>query len=329
MVKWQQGSWVQRLAARWSSGSHQTDRQRWSRAGADVSLAFLVIIVTAVLVLMFKPASESSVPQQSGSPDLAQPPAPVKGTVLRDNALLAASSPPKAEVDAPLDVVAYVDNRRRNRDVIPDSEGWVEKIVNAKPGRRVKRGDILLEIYSPGLVQLQMDYLDSQQRKDALALIDARNRLRAHGQSEEAIRALAVEHQADGVVRVLAPCDGVVADVYVPEGIFVPHGIAAVNVVDLSSLWMSASIPAEKNTGLVPGARVEARTPQLGDTVLRGEIAAVEPLIDGADTVTVQVRFDDNRSMLAERQYADLRIFPAESQALQLPTEVKVAWPDE
>ncbi|MBI3772074.1 MAG: efflux RND transporter periplasmic adaptor subunit [Gammaproteobacteria bacterium] len=350
----EQGSWMQRVTARWSSGASESGQRRWVRVGADVGLALFVIGVIAVLTV---PASPSvTAPVQVQSPVL-EPPAPAVETALEHarqhmqpgyrcpihpevvsetpgrclicgEALVPAVSTMKPSELHPVDVVAYVDNSHRNRDVIPESEGWVERIVKAKVGQRVKQGDVLLEIYSPGLVQLQMDYLDGQRRKDALALIDARNRLRAHGQTDESIRALALGKKADGVIRVRAPGDGMITEVYAPEGIFVPQGIAVVDMVDVSSLWMSAKVPLSKIMGLAPGVKVEARSPLLGNEVLLGQTVAVDRLAAGDDALTVQVRFDNSSQKLAERHYADLRIFPAQPVSEPLLPMVNADWLD-
>lgn len=346
MMEKQQGSWLQRMRVRWSSRDHESGYRRWIRAGADVGLALIVIGVIAVLVV---PASPSVTPSVQLQPQiLEQPPAPVVETALEHarqhmqpgyrcplhpevmsetpgqcpicgEALVSAVAAMTASELRPVDVVAYVDNSHRNRGVIPESEGWVERIVNAKVGQRVKQGDVLLEMYAPELVQLQKDYLDGQRRKDALALIDARNRLRAHGQSDEAIRILALGKKADGVIRVRAPSDGVIAEVYTPEGIFVPQGIAVVDMVDVSSLWMSTKVPFSKIMGLEPGIKVEARSPLLGNEILHGQTVTVERLAAGDDTVEVLVRFDNSGQKLAERQYADLRILPAQAVNEVLP----------
>lgn len=332
----QQKSWARRVASRWSSGVHESARQRWIRVGIDVGLSLLAIGVAAVLLLPASPGEMPASPAQSQMPE--QPPVPetaleharqhvqpgyrcpLHPEVISETpgqcpicgeALVSAVAAMTSSELRPVDVVAYVDNSHRNRGVVPESEGWVERIVNAKAGQRVKQGDVLLEMYAPGLVQLQMDYLDGQRRKDALALIDARNRLRAHGQSDEAIRILALGKKADGVIRVHAPSDGVISEVYAPEGIFVPRGIAVVEMVDVSSLWMSAKVPLSKTMGLKPGIKVEARSPLLGDEVLQGQTVAVDRLATEDDAVAVQVRFDNSSQKLAERNYADLRILPA------------------
>jgi Cu(I)/Ag(I) efflux system membrane fusion protein len=338
MMERQQGSWVRRAAMRWSPNVNESWRQRWFRVGADVGLALLVIGVVAVL-LPGTPAVIPVVQEESHSSQQISAPAaetalqharqhmqpgyrcPLHPEVVSETpgrcpicgeALVLAASTINSAALSPIDVVAYVDNHHRNRGVIPENEGWVEHIIKAKVGQRVKQGDVLLEIYSPGLVQLQMDYLEGQQRKDAVALIDARNRLRAHGQTDESIRALALGKKADGVIRVRAPGDGVITEVYAPEGVFVPQGIAVVDMVDISSLWMSATVPLSKIMGLEPGIKVEVRSPMLGDEVLYGQTVAVDRLAAGKDAVTVQVRFENSSQKLAERQYADLRLLPAQ-----------------
>ncbi len=125
--------------------------------------------------------------------------------------------------------------------------GWVEKLHVAETGQQVKKGQKLLEIYSPELVTAQQELLlardnynslkDSsfpQIADSALRLLESsRKRLQLWDVSERQIRQLEKTGKTRKTITLFAPYDGVVTTKMVNEGMYVKPGMALLNISDL------------------------------------------------------------------------------------------------
>ncbi|MGL5336122.1 MAG: efflux RND transporter periplasmic adaptor subunit, partial [Enterovibrio sp.] len=103
--------------------------------------------------------------------------------------------------------------------------GWIEKLNINSAGEKVKKGQLLYELYSPELITAQDDFLLAQKtaqsfgNKEYKKLVEsAAQRLALLGISKQQIAQLAKSGQKLHKVPFFAPEDGVVAALNVREG---------------------------------------------------------------------------------------------------------------
>ena len=295
------------------NGEVEVKRKPWSLALIDVTVTLLMVgLVLVVMNLVAKPEA-LPLPESSAATDVisAAPPAPT-----REGEIQAPVSVPSSAAATPislpyLDTVANVEgDDYRQRDLVLVGQGWVENIVPLQIGQRIHRGQLLMEIYSPTLIDLQLDYLKALEAQDSDAIQAARDHLTVYGQSQEQIGALSRKKPLDGLIRVRAPSDGVVAAVYVEAGMFVPMAGPMVRLVDMSSIWMEAELLSLDADGVEPGCKVEAELPRLGKSV-EGVVEYVEYPGRRVGPVKVRMRFDGVNPRQAGRGYVDVRIYRA------------------
>jgi hypothetical protein len=90
-----------------------------------------------------------------------------------------------------IETVGYVDyDERALSHVHLRASGWVENLKVRTLGARVRRGDLLMEVYAPDLVSAQQEYLQSLRGDIALLRVSARDRLVALGVPESQIERL-------------------------------------------------------------------------------------------------------------------------------------------
>jgi cobalt-zinc-cadmium efflux system membrane fusion protein len=199
-------------------------------------------------------------------------------------------------------------------------------------GERVKAGQPLVVIDSPDLAQAYSDY----DRAKALLALALKNRDRQRGmvkfggaaekdmqQAEtDYITAEAEDQRATthlkqiGVdpdaankshtVTVVAPMDGSVIDLAVAPGQYWNDATAALmTIADLSSVWVTASVP-EKDIRLIStGQAVEVGFAAYPGVVLKGTVLFVSDVLD-ADTRRTKVRiaFDNSDRRLRPGMFA-------------------------
>ncbi|MGD8937821.1 MAG: efflux RND transporter periplasmic adaptor subunit, partial [Gammaproteobacteria bacterium] len=87
-----------------------------------------------------------------------------------------------------IDSVGYINVDENNiRTISLRSEGWVERLVVKTSGERVTKGQLLMELYAPVLVNAQEEYLQAMRHNNELLINASRDRLIALGVAEEQI----------------------------------------------------------------------------------------------------------------------------------------------
>ncbi len=184
--------------------------------------------------------------------------------------------------------------------------GWVERLYVNETGQFVKKGEPLLEIYSPDLVSAQQEYLLALKNEKALkdspfpaiaesgqSLLEAtRNRLKYWDISDHQIKEL----EKSGTVRknlvLYAPYNGIVTRKQVDEGMYVKAGMGLLQISDISSVWVDAQVYEYELPWLKPHQRARVDLPYAPqEASLNGEVSYIYPYVD-SKTRTTRVRLD-------------------------------------
>ena len=131
--------------------------------------------------------------------------------------------------------------------------GWVEKLHADYEGQMVKKGQPLLELYSPELVATQEEYLlalRNVQRldgksgaADARRLLEAARRRLAYWDLTEAqIEQLEETGEPRRTVTFYAPVSGEVMHKQVREGQHISAGQALMDIMDISKVWLIVDV---------------------------------------------------------------------------------------
>lgn len=159
-------------------------------------------------------------------------------------------------------VVSYDETRLAS--VNPKIEGWVERLYVDFTGAPVRRGQPLLDIYSPRLVSAQEELILARRLGDGAA---GQPGTRAATNAEELVqsarRRLAYwDIPADEIARIedtgevrktltlRAPAGGIVVEKNVVEGTMIGPGMNVYRIADLSRVWVEAEV-FEKDLSLV------------------------------------------------------------------------------
>jgi len=200
--------------------------------------------------------------------------------------------------------------------------GWVEKLYVNQAGQSVKKGEPLLELYSPELVAAQEELLLAVENartigasgfadaaKSAGELLEAaRRRLQLWDITPQQIRRLEKSAEVQKTLVLYAPVTGVVSRKQVREGEFVPPGRELLEVSDISRVWVYADIYEYEIPWVHEGQTALVQFPFASEPV-RGVISTVYPYLE-AKTRTLKARIDlDNPGLnLKPDMYADVLI---------------------
>lgn len=202
-------------------------------------------------------------------------------------------------------------------------DGWVERLLVNQEGQQVKKGQPLLELYSPELVAAQQEYLLAVQNSKKLAqspfpeiaesakrLLEAsRTRLKYWDISGRQIDALEQSGQVRKTLTLYSPQSGVVTMKKVMEGMRVMAGEELIQISDLSTVWVNADIYEYELPWVRVGQLARVELPFGQDKVLEGKIAFIYPYLENETrTVKVRIEFPNPGLELKPEMYANVLI---------------------
>ena len=192
------------------------------------------------------------------------------------------------------------------RSITMRTEGYIEQVYAGTTGQSVKAGEPLFRIYSPQIVQAQIDYrlAAAQGSKDAGA-----RKLRNLGVPETFIASLSSKGQQPFSLDWPSPVDGVLMTKNVVVGQRVMPGDELYRLADVSTVWVMADVPEQDAGRVQPGDPVTITARALPGEVFTGKINFILPELK-AETRTAQVRIElpNHGHRLLHQMYVDVTI---------------------
>jgi Cu(I)/Ag(I) efflux system membrane fusion protein len=196
-------------------------------------------------------------------------------------------------------------DERRVYSVNTKIMGWVERLEVDYTGKLVRKGEPLMELYSPELVSTQEEFLQSLQYRKKLQqssldearqgsnelLQSARRRLLYWDIPESEITALEERGTPKKTMTINSPVDGIVVDKMVLKGQNVMAGMDLYKIADLSTVWVLADIYQYELPWVKLGQEVEIELSYLPGKTFRGMITYIYPYLS-METKTDKVRIE-------------------------------------
>jgi Cu(I)/Ag(I) efflux system membrane fusion protein len=227
-------------------------------------------------------------------------------------------------------------DERRVGVVSPKFEGWIEQLHVSTTGQKVRRGEALLEVYSPDLVLAQQEYLIARSASAGMAHADAMTRDNAQAIAAAALSRLKnwdisadqlAKLQRSGVatrtLALRAPIGGIVLEKTALQGLHFAAGDMLYRIVDLSSVWLMTDVFEQDLAQIRPGQSARITVQAYPGRVFEGQVAFVYPTLN-AQTRTAKVRIEvPNPDLLLKTDmYATVEI------AAPIDTSTVLAVPD-
>ena len=188
--------------------------------------------------------------------------------------------------------------------VVSRTGGYVQQLGVGAVGEPVKKGQVLMTIYSPELLTTQRELIDllrarertakgrDSARQDFQGLIEsAERRLRLWNVTDEQIANIERTRRAEEALPILSKVDGVVQSLPVTQGATIGAGSPLVDVADLSLVWVWGEFYQDELPMLHLGQEVTVTSSSYPGEEFKGELTLVDPFIDEAKR-TGRVRLD-------------------------------------
>lgn len=202
--------------------------------------------------------------------------------------------------------------------------GWVEHLFVRTTGEHLRKGEPMVEVYSPELLSAQEEFVQALAYAERLqhagadsavlrsaqtGVAAARRRLELWDVPPEVLRKLEHTRQPQRTVILRAPFDGVVVERLVSDGAELRPGMPLVRLADLSQVWVVAEFYAPDLAWIRSGLPALLEFPSLPGKTYRGELFFVEPLADPASsTVRGRIRLPNPGGHLRPGMYAIVQL---------------------
>jgi RND family efflux transporter MFP subunit len=192
---------------------------------------------------------------------------------------------------------------------------WIEHSFVNFVGQYVKKGEVILKIYSPELVNAQQEYLNAL--KTAKVLGDVGNdlitastlRLKTFEISEETINEIKMSGKASRAIKLRSPISGVVNVLKVKHGHFTKKGEMLMEIVDMSKVWLMMDIYEKDLPFISTGQDVFVTLPYDPNAKFTGKIDYIFPVLDQKTrSVKARVVLHNPNERLKVNMFANAKI---------------------
>jgi len=212
--------------------------------------------------------------------------------------------------------------------------GWVERLYVNVTGQAVRKGQPLLDLYSPELVASQQELLsalaaskrlesspyESVSRGGGDLLEAARRRLRLWDISEEQIARIERTGQVQRTLTLFAPASGYVVEKNVLSGQKILPGDSLLVIADLSVVWAEADVYESDLPHVQVGMPVTITLPYWPGKRFQGRIRFLNPFLDPKTrTLTARLDVPNPELLLKPDMYADATLSFDLGEGLAIP----------
>ena len=210
-----------------------------------------------------------------------------------------------------IETVGYVDyDESRVSHIHLRTEGWIEHLVAHSEGDRVRKGEQLLVLYSPDLVNAQEEFVQALAVGNKGLIRASRERLVALGIPANQVKQLETNRKVKQTISIYSPQDGVVSKLMVRHGMFVTPDKQVMSLADLSSVWLLAEIYESQADWVKVGQTAEVSLAFLPGRIWEGQVEYIYPSLDPKTrTLKARLRFDNPDEALKPNMYTSVRIY--------------------
>jgi membrane fusion protein, copper/silver efflux system len=215
--------------------------------------------------------------------------------------------------------------------------GWAEKLNADFLGKPVRKGESLMEVYSPDLIATQEEFLQALRfantgvhapgseahHQAGNLLASARRRLEFWDIPAAAIDRLEKTGAATRTMPIAAPASGVITLKNVVEGQSFMAGAELFRIADLSKVWVLGQVYQSDLEYLAKGQSAEVRLAYLPNQVFTGKVTFLSPVMD-PESKTAELRIElpnDAEFHLRPEMVADVRIHRDLGEGLAIPEQ--------
>ncbi len=215
--------------------------------------------------------------------------------------------------------------------------GWVDSLQVVQTGQLVQKGDVLVTLYSPEILNAQTVFLNTIKWSDkrpqggnAPAVTtdyerEPRLRLELIGVAPQDVDAIIASGQPLKTMPVRAPSRGYVARKNVLKGYFVQAGTEMFQLADLSTVWVLLDVQESDLARVRVGQKATFSSSSMPGKKYSGRVSFIYPALNtGSRTLQARVELQNPRLELRPGMFGDVALETSADDAVVIPAEALV-----
>ncbi len=226
-----------------------------------------------------------------------------------------------------IDTVGYVvANENHVESVHSYVDGWIRNARVTFIGEKVKKGQVLFELYSPTLMSAQQELMLALNNDNPLLINASKKKLETLGLNGAQVQEINRTHKIKKQIEIYSKTDGIVSILNIRDGMYIKPGKDLLVVEDLSSVWIRVDVPEKQANWVKENQIAVASFPGLPGKLWQGNVIFIHPRLDKiTHTLAVRLRFPNPDLMLKLDMYAAVKIFmPSAKPTLVIPTSAVI-----
>ncbi|MCP3850789.1 MAG: efflux RND transporter periplasmic adaptor subunit [Gammaproteobacteria bacterium] len=189
------------------------------------------------------------------------------------------------------------------------TEGWVERLMVRAIGDRVKKGQLLAEIYSPEIIRAQQDFIRVTSKDGASLTLAAERNLIALGMSRRQMNQLRKTKKVTQTLKIYAPQDGIIDSMMMRDGMYITPSVELISLVNFSNVWIQASVFERQASWIKEGQDMSAALNAFPQRQWVGKVDYIYPELDPMTrSLKVRLRVPNENLQLKKEMYAEVFI---------------------
>ena len=202
-----------------------------------------------------------------------------------------------------------VPDERREVIVTSKYAGWIERVFVNESGRKVKKGEPLMSVYSPEVFAGQEELLLARRQGNGALIRSAKERLRLWDISESQLKRIVSSGRPRRAVIRYAPAHGHVLKKSIVPGQYIAAGEPLYQIVDLSRVWVEAEVYEYEVPWLALGNTATLHLAYLPGRAFAGRVAFIYPEVDEMSrTVRARLEFDNPELVMRPGMFGTARL---------------------
>lgn len=200
-------------------------------------------------------------------------------------------------------------NENRIEHITTYVDGWIRNLAVKTTGEMVEHEQLLLELYSPTLVQAQEEYLLAANSNSSELMKASEQKLVTLGVSRDQINTLKKTKKVMNEIKIHSDQNGIVSNLNVREGMFIKPETRIMTIEDLSNIWVIAEVFERQSSLVKVGQHAIATFPYLPSKKWIGTVEYVYPELDQkTHTLRVRLSFPNIDLLIKPNMYANIKI---------------------
>lgn len=231
-----------------------------------------------------------------------------------------------------INTVGYIDfDENKITHIHLRTKGWIDNLYVKSEGERVKKGQLLFDVYSPELVNAQEEYIQAIRSNNKRLINASKERLVALGVSDRQITKLHKSRKASRYVQIYATQNGIVSGMKVRQGMFVMPNMKVMSLADLSTIWVLAEVFESQADWVKVGQSADVTLPYKPGIAWGGFVEYIYPSLNPKTrTLRVRLRFNNPDEILKPNMFSHIKIYGgARKNILIVPREAVIRTGDD